>query len=142
MSDDPFLAGIQAKTEARNKAMPDDLTARLESVPHRYVSPRGLEELCAEAAVALAAKEAEIAGLRKQIVRMGTGADKKNAQIIAAVAEIAALKARLAAADGVLETARPMVGNPQPNGAQWLALGRAAIAYATLRAAQEKPNVP
>ena len=116
--------------------MSDDLVRRLlhySALPASQAS--SARELCAEAAAALEAKDVEIAEGRTALA-----VERDVVGMFAA--EIAALKARLAAAEALLETARPMVGNPQPNGAQWVALGRAVTAYDALRAAQEKPNVP
>ncbi len=77
--------------------MSDDLIARLRF--HRH-------DLCVEAAAALEAKGAEIAGLHESILRMGRQFAVKNTAIIAGMREIAALKARLAAAEGVAEASR------------------------------------
>ncbi len=112
--------------------MAADLIARLD-VMHRYVSPRGLEELCAEAKAALEAKDAEIARLRLALTAMNdeisqtlgkaldypwfkddpvnfpgateeagvcVGDEVAESLAIGAAREIAALKARLAAAPG------------------------------------------
>ena len=72
-----------------------------------------------EAAAALAAKDAEIERQRKQIIRMGDQFDKKNRQIIAAVTEAAALRARLAAAIDALEQAQDCIRDETPECGTW-----------------------
>ena len=121
--------------------MSDDLVKRLlhySALPASRAS--SARELCAEAAAALEAKDAEIAKLSENALEISKIYGRELDGSFRLRAEIAALKARLAAAEGLIAIAQPMVGNPQPNGAQWIELGRAATAYDALRAAQgEKP---
>ena len=108
--------------------MPDDLIARLRArgiVGIDYASPGSGHEpewlpdkLCAEAAAALAAKDAEMREHQKALVAeradvaaaLAEARDKLDAQD----AEIAALRARLAAAEAVVETARQEARIDQP----------------------------
>ena len=101
-----------------------DLIARLLDVCQCNLdsSPCGNEDTCLllrEAAEALEAKDAEIERQRKQIIRMGNQFDKKNRQIIAAVTEADALRARFAAAIDALEQAQDCIRDETPECGTW-----------------------